>query len=297
MKALILIALLFVALALAGCTGADNTKAAPNASAAAAPKTAGIDQFLNNSTNSPTPSTPAQPTPSEPQTPPAEPAAVNASPAGTGSLTWDQKDALKITMLRKGEKMAFTSWQVRLDNITFVGSPVANYQILSGDGKPLSAISLGQNQSYRFTASDGVEYLVVAVFRVGEGMPSAVQTQAYKVSDLGKSSGAQISAPLNSYNLKLDYPVPVMMVNKTLVLGDTAFGGALGAELVSIDRSSTPPTVNLRIVDGAGSELGRAALRNGQMVDVRMPSGERYSVVMAGMGSGETAIVAIYQKK
>ena len=200
-------------------------------------------------------------------------------------------------MLRKGEKMEFAHWQVRLDEITFSGAPKARYQILTADGIPMANITLGQNESYRFNASDGEEYMLVSVFRVGEGVPIAVQTQAYRVSDLARSAfAARIGTPMNSFNLNLEYPFPKLLVNQTLSLGQAAMGGELGAELASIDRSSIPPTVNLRILDSAKSELGRAVLRNGQMVDVRMPSNERYSVVLVGIGAGgDQVVVAIYQ--
>jgi len=309
MKTFALFALLFAAMVLAGCAGPESANANHSgANLSTAPLTPGMDQFLNNSTAAvlpkPAPSIPAvNPIPDVIPVTPSSPVANGSAPSisnpssANGTLGWDQKDALKITLLRKGETMEFPRWQIRLDNITFVNAPAAGYTLMDGDGKAISPFTLRQNQSYRFTASDGVDYLVVAVFKVGEGVPSAVQTQAYRVSDLSRSAfSAQIGAPMNAYNLRLEFPEPRLLANQTLQIGQSLMAGELGAELTSIDRSGPSPTVSLRLLDNAGSEVGRAVLKNGQMVDVRMPSNERYSVVLAAISNaGEQVTVAIYQ--
>ena len=313
MKSLILFALLLVVVVLAGCLGpaqANTNRSGSNLSGSPTPRTPGMDQFLNNSTATlpsgpiapnplpnPTPESPPSVIPSNPAANASAPTIVHPASVGGGSLGWDQKDALKIALLRKGETMEFTHWQIRLEDISYANAPYAEYLLLSGEGQPLSNFTLGQNQSYRFNASDGVEYLVVAVFNIGEGIPSAVQTQAYRISDLSRSaSGVQIGAPMNAYDLKLEFPEPKLLVNQTLSIGQAAMAGEIGAELAAIDRSTTPISVSFRLLDSAKSEIGRAVLRNGQMVDVRMPSNERYSVVLAAIAAGgDQVTVSIYQ--
>ncbi len=291
----ILALLLGAALILGGCLGGGGS-AGPNATnATTAGQTPGVGQIINNTSATPAaPSTPSAPNVSpgtEPQTP------VVTPPASAGQPVIDPKKALKISMLRKGEQLSFGRSQVQLDGIYYKGSPVAQYELLDQSGNSVQKFELTTNQTFQFTGPDGVDYIVAAVFVVGQGIPNAVQTQIYRAQDLTTSAASsRIGAPENSYTITLQYPAPVLLANQSAGIGQTVSApAALGAQLMGVDRSLTPAVASVRILDAAGAEIGTASLRNGQMVEVRVDAQNRYDVALQLTGTGSEASLLIYR--
>ncbi len=223
---------------------------------------------------------------------------LNSSPNDPAiPLVINTQNALKISMLRKGDTVSFGRSQVHLDNIYFNNSPIAQYELLDQDGNFVKRLELGQNQTFQFSGPDKIDYVVRTVFVVGEGMPNGVQTQIYRAMDLNAMPwAADIGRPLGAYSLRLEYPAPKLMDNKSLGVGDIMTGGEIAVQLTEIDRSGDAPVARLRIMDASRAGLGMTGLMGQQMADVRMPSGERYSVVVSDLPKDQqVATVAIYQ--
>jgi hypothetical protein len=212
-------------------------------------------------------------------------------------LVFNTQNALKITMLRKGDKITFGRSQLELDGIYFNSSgPVARYGLLDQDGNRVREVELGQNQTFQFSGPDRIEYVIRAIFIVGAGMPNGVQTQIYRAADLEAAPwAASIGRPLGAYSLLREYPPPQMTGNRSLGVGESVQGGEITVQLNEIDRSGEALVARLRILDADQTLLGQAGLMGQQMVDVRMPSGERYSVVVDLPKDGQRATVSIYQ--
>ena len=286
-----------------GCLGSENKPMAniTNQTNADNKPVGNMDQFLvNNSQNGPlltgsndSNNPPVLLNPNDNQS--------EAQPVAKGSngstLVINSQNALKISMLRLGERLQFGRSQLRLEDIYYRGGPIAQYELLDQDDNAIEKLELGQNQTFRFSGPDKIDYVIRAVFVIGEGMPNGVQTQIYRASDLQRSPwAADIGKPLVSYLLKFDYPPPKLLENRTLGIGDTVQGGELVVQLQEIDRSEDAPVASLRIMDASHNELGQVSLLNGQMVEVRMPSGERYAVVLANLPrEDQQADIAIYQ--
>ncbi len=292
MRVFWMLALLLGAIFVAGCLGGSQ------------PAAGGVTQTPTPTPNATTPSTGTPANTSQP----AAPATVNNSvtpppapvtPPASGTLVWDAKKALKITLLRKGDSLAFDTLKIRLDNIVFQGRPLASYSVLDSTNAVLKTFTLGQNESIRFTAPSNEEYLFVAIFNIGEGLPNAVQTQVYRTRDLlsASSGSSQIGIPENSYTLGLQYPKPVMLANQTIGIGQTVLArDALGVQLTEIDRSTRPVGASIRVSDASGAEIGTAKLQGGQMVQVRIDTQHRYYVVLQTVdATSDRAPVMIYQ--
>lgn len=295
MRAVWIFALFIGAILAAGCLGGQP----------AASNGAGVTQ---NTNAFPTPGQ-GNGTPAAPVTPPVTPPAVNntvtppvsppSSPTVT-TLVWDAKKALKISLLRKGDSLGFDTLSIKLQDIRFAGKPLADYQVLDSSNKMLTSFTLGQNESIRFSAPNGEEYLFVAIFNIGEGLPNAVQTQVYRTRDLmtvSTGTGA-IGTAENSYTLTLQYPKPVLMANSSIGIGETVTAsGALTAQLTAIDRSTRPAGVSIGITNAAGASLGTATLLGGQMVQVTIDPTHQYYVVLQTVDAvSDKASMQIYEK-
>ncbi len=294
MRVVWIFALLIGAIFVAGCLGGgqpaasngtgdvQNTNAFPNATqpsgTPAANKTPTAPPAVNNTV-----------------TPPVSPP---SSPTVT-TLVWDAKKAMKVSLLRKGDSLGFDTLNIRLQDIRFAGKPLADYQVLDSSNKVLTSFTLGQNESIRFSAPNGEEYLFVAIFNIGEGLPNAVQTQVYRTRDLSTSGvTGQIGSVENSYTLTLQYPKPAMLANSSLIIGETiSASGAISVELTAIDRSTRPAGVSVRIKDASGAEIGTAKLLGGQMVQLTLDAERRYYVVLQTVDAvSDRARLQIYQK-
>ncbi len=294
MRVLWMLTLLIGAIFVAGCLGGS-----PPASTGGA---------VTQTPTTPNATTPSTGTPAANNTP-AAPAVVNntvtppaapATPPASGTLVWDAKKALKVTLLRKGDSLAFDSLSIRLDNIVFQGRPLASYSVLDSSNSVLKTFTLGQNESIRFTAPSGEEYLFVAIFNIGEGLPNGVQTQVYRTRDLMTVSAGtgSVGTAENSYTLTLQYPKPALLANSSIALGETvSASGALTAELTAIDRSTRPAGVSISIKNAAGAELGTASLLGGQMVQVTIDPTHQYYVVLQAVDAvSDKASMQIYEK-
>lgn len=297
MRAVWMFALLIGAIFVAGCLGGGQP--------AAKPAGTGITEGANAFPNA-TP--PATPNGTSPPSPPARPAANNTTvtppsapvtPPANVALLWDASKALKVSLLRKGDSLAFDTLKIKLQNIRFAGKPLADYQVLDAANNMLTSFTLGQNESIRFPAPGGEEYLFVAIFNIGEGLPNAVQTQVYRTRDLSASGvTGQIGSVENSYTLSLQYPKPVMLVNQTIGIGQTiSVPGSLSAELTAIDRSTRPAGVSVRVKTAAGAEIGTANLQGGQMAQITLDPEHRYYVALQTVDAvSDRAVMQIYQK-
>ena len=302
MREIWIVMLLVGALLAFGCLGGGQPASGSNATGV----TETPNSFPNPAHGGAGNGTPGTGPKSNPVNPPATPPVVNnsatpsapPSPGTSTTLVWDAKKAMKISLLRKGDSLSFDTLSIKLQGITFSGKPIASYQVSDAAGNVLDSFTLGQNESVRFTAPSGEEYLFVAIFNIGEGMPNAVQTQVYRTRDLTTSAvSAQIGSAENSYTLKLKYPKPVLLANRTVAIGQTiSVPGAISAELTGIDRSTKPAGVSVRIFDANGAELGTANLQGGQMIQVSIDTQHRYYVVLQSVdASSDQAPLLIYQ--
>lgn len=294
MRAVWMFALLIGAIFVAGCLGGGQP--------AAKPAGTGITEGANAFPNA-TP--PATPNGTAPPSPPAPPAVNNttvsppSAPAAGAVLVWDAKKALKVSLLQKSDSLAFDTLKIKLQNIRFAGKPLADYQILDASNTVLTSFTLGQNESIRFTAPNGEEYLFVAIFIIGEGLPNAVQTQVYRTRDLSTSGvTGQIGRVEYSYTLNLQYPKPVMLVNQSIGIGQSiSVPGSLAVELTGIDSSTRPAGVSVRVTGAVGAEIGTANLQGGQMAQVTLDPENRYYVVLQTVDAvSNRAVMQIYKR-
>lgn len=298
MRAVWMFALLIGAIFVAGCLGGSQP--------AAKPAGTGITEGANPFPNATPPSGAGTPTDNS-KTPDGAPAvndsatppSAPATPPADAALVWDAKKAMKVSLLRKGDSLAFDTLKIKLQDIRFAGKPLADYQVLDASNTVLTSFTLGQNESIRFTAPNGEEYLFVAVFIIGEGLPNGVQTQIYRTRDLSTASGSgAIGSAQNSFMLEGQYPKPVMLANQTIGIGQSISApGILSAELTGIDRSTRPVGVSIRITDATGAEIGTANLQGGQMVQMRIDAEHIYYVVLQTVDAvSDRAPMQIYQK-
>ncbi|VVB57321.1 Uncharacterised protein [uncultured archaeon] len=303
MKALLVFALLAGALLVLGCTGSQP--AGPNVTEnATAPGAAGMDQFIKNETAPVVPGMPAlnnsgPAMPSGDNGPQAAPAAPQPGPSMSGQpMVLNPQNALKISMLRKGDTVSFGRSMLRLENIYYKSGPMAQYTLSDQDGNNAQKLELGQNQSYQFTGPDKTEYAVRAIFIVGQGMPSGVQTQIYSAASAGASNtSAKLGRPENAYTIAYQYPPAVALANRTLSVGArVASADGIGAELAGIDKTGKPASADLRVLDAQGAEIGTVNLQNGQMVLVTMDAQNRFDVVLQSLDTaGAQASVQIWR--
>lgn len=290
---LIFAGLLLTSLLLAGCATVPPASPAKNRDNAAPPAGPGIVQPLA------VPAPPPLENDSTGETPAAPPAAPNLTAKnptiGRSSIGWSDKKALYIIQLKAGEELRFEGGRLKLLNFTRAGRPGATLELADARGNPQGRLELAVNQSVQFRGLDNVDYLAVAVFDFAEGVRAAVQVQLYRVKDLALSpTRISVGDPQNAYVLSMDYPLPVLRDNQTLMVGQSLNGSAFATVLAGLDLAAVPPKAIYSLQDEQGQTMAQFDLRPGQMVSFRAPDSHRYSVVFRRMENG-SAITEAYQ--
>lgn len=281
-----LIILVALGLIFAGCLGGESeSKSADDNNLSQSSRTPGFGQFANDAKDFEEPSLQqdTQPTQREDEGKEKQQEQISKpKPQVSEKIFVDPAKAIKISMLRRTERFSFASFMIKLNEIYYKGGPRAKYELLDAQGKKIQGFELGINETFRFTAADGVEYLIAAVFVVGEGIPNAVQTQVYRVQDLRMvATSERIGPPENIYVLRLQYPSPLVLANQSVEIGQTVLvPKVLSAQLVGIDQTIKPPVATVRILDANGDEIGITYLQNGQMSQVKLDDNSRYEVAL-----------------
>ncbi len=284
---LLTMAFLLVAVLLAGCAGSPPATTTVNNVTAPPPAPAPL----------PVPSAIAPPpsTPAPPAVPPAStlnPVVVNPTTSG---LSWTGKKALSITQLKLGDALPFDGGQLKLTNLSRQGTPTATLEVDDKTGQSEGTLNLAVDQAMRFHASDGIDYLAVAVFDLSQGVSNSVQIQLYRVKDLSIAPPPiKVGEPQNAYTIVGEFPEPVLLANRSLAVGASISGPAFNTVLTGLNLGVSPVRASYGLQDGAGQALATFDLTTGQMMSFNAPDGNRYAVIFRKV-DGNSAITELFQ--
>ncbi|MFH1095563.1 MAG: hypothetical protein V1728_05075, partial [Candidatus Micrarchaeota archaeon] len=210
----------------------------------------------------------------------------NSSFSPTQGSGWSSKNALKISMLKSGERLVFSNWQLRLSGLTQTGLPSAQFDALDPFGASLVSFSVPNDHAVELVLPDGSRFIVAAVFAVGEGSKASVQAQVYEAKDLSKSNlSIQVSEPQNGFTVEQMFPAPPKIQSGSLAIGDRMDAGAFRLLLIGLDPSLKPPGAQYGLEDSGGLPIDRFNLGLGQMVVLHMSDDTRYAVVFRGLST------------
>ena len=194
-------------------------------------------------------------------------------------------------MLKPGERLAFSNWQIRLASLKQTGIPSAQFEALDPFGSSLASFSVPDNQAVELALPDGSKFIVAAVFLVGEGSKASVQVQVYSAKDLSKSNlSIQASEPQNGFTVEQMLPAPPKIRSGPLGIGGRMDAGVFQLSLIGLDPSLKPPGAQYELEDPSGQPIDRFSLGLGEMVVLHMSDDTRYAVVFKSLsGSPDLA--------
>ena len=179
---------------------------------------------------------------------------------------------------------------LRLEAIQAInGGLSARLALIDANGRN-SFLDLTTGQRAQWRGNNGSEYQVQAQANVRSNTPG-LRIAVYGARDIQRPAQIRFSAPAYAYLLNGQYPVPILLDNATLSVGQSVQGGNLRAQLVGIEYDlSGRSSSHFRLFDNRGDEVGLTTLENGQMVEMRTPGGERYTLLMRSSEAGASRV-------
>ena len=281
---------------LLGCTSSPQNNSAPNISNQSIIANQSQNNEIKDLTLIPnetmvfvaniSPSIPIQPASSSQSNNSGQEPTSNTTFSYINNSGWSTKNALKISMLKSGERLSFQKWQLSLSGFSQTGIPKANFEVLDSFGASLLHFDLENNHAVELVLPDRSKYIITSVFSIGEGSKSHVQVQVYESKDIQKSNmSIQIGEPQNGFTIEQMFPLPPKVKGEALALGGASDVGEFKVLLVGVDQSTKPVSAEYELEDSAGQPISRFILGLGQMVNLHMSDSTRYAIVFKSLAS------------
>ncbi|MCX8163527.1 MAG: hypothetical protein N3D10_03150 [Candidatus Micrarchaeota archaeon] len=192
----------------------------------------------------------------------------------------EQKNALKIYVLKVGEKMNIDTWALELKDIYMSNQEFYATYLIYYENKKIKEFEVGRTNATKIRFDNGKEYIIRVVFPL-DGKPNALQTQVYSTKALIRSTkNIEVSENKESYILKGYFPIP-----QTEKAGKISIGQKIGIKefsvyLYGIDSQAESPKAEIAIMDDEEKEVREIKLGNGQMVEIKLQDKRKYAVVI-----------------
>ncbi|MEM4137665.1 MAG: hypothetical protein QXV64_03250 [Candidatus Anstonellaceae archaeon] len=208
----------------------------------------------------------------------------------------EQKNALKIYMLKIGERMNIENFALELKDIYMDNQDFyATYKIYY-ENKNIKEFEVEKTKCVKLKFQDGNEYIVRAIFPL-EGKPNALQTQVYSTKSILRSTkNIEISENKESYILKGYFPEPKTEKNAKIIIGQSLDTSDFKVYLYGIDSQTQYPKAEINILDNEGKEIKEIKLGLMQMIEIKLPDKRKYAVIINSIDV-ENAQVEIEIKK
>ncbi|MEM3361754.1 MAG: hypothetical protein QXG16_00310 [Candidatus Anstonellaceae archaeon] len=208
----------------------------------------------------------------------------------------EQKNALKIYMLKIGERMNIENFALELKDIYMDNQEFyATYKIYY-ENKNIKEFEVEKTKCVKLKFQDGNEYIVRTIFPL-EGKPNALQTQVYSTKSILRSTkNIEISENKESYILKGYFPEPKTEKNAKITIGQSLDTSDFKVYLYGIDSQTQYPKAEINILDNEGKEIKEIKLGLMQMIEVKLPDKRKYAVIINSIDV-ENAQVEIEIKK
>jgi len=183
-----------------------------------------------------------------------------------------------------GLRVRFESIQASAEGL------MAQVRFMDASGR-IKTSDLVSGQSTHWVGSDGSFYSLII-----ESDPSSAGSPGLRLvvtgaSEIHHPGLIRVSAPAYAYLLDGQFPSPLLLDNRTLSIGQSISGGLLSAQLTAIASDpSGARSATFRLFDSYGDEAGLLTLASGQMAELRLPSGGRYTLLMRDADSGRVQV-------
>ncbi|MFN3909669.1 MAG: hypothetical protein ACK4J0_00340 [Candidatus Anstonellaceae archaeon] len=190
----------------------------------------------------------------------------------------DQKNAIKIQVLKKGEKVEIENWELLLEGIEMDNENFYAQYSVYYDGKKIKEFEVQNPYAAELKFDNGKEYIIVVVFPLGE-KPNALQTQIYRTKALVQSSAKiEIGQVQNSYVLGDFYPFPKIINSGKLEIGQKINGEGFSVYYQGVDKTKIPLKAQFKITDNEDKEISQIELSNKQMVEIKFVDKTKYAL-------------------